>query len=74
MTMSRGVERIHAALKWKESTTAPNTTHNTEPPSGKIHAALKWKGSTPAENKTDDDDHDNHAEDEEDDDDLDHDA
>ena len=35
MTMSPGVERIHAALKWKESTTAPNTTHNTEPPSGK---------------------------------------
>ena len=26
MTMSRGVERIHAALKWKESTPTENKT------------------------------------------------
>ena len=33
--MSRRVERIHTALKWKESTTVENNTDDTEPPSGK---------------------------------------
>ena len=34
-TMSRRVERIHTALKRKESTTSRNKTDNTDSPSGK---------------------------------------
>jgi len=52
-TMTRRVERIHTALKWKESTTSPNKTDNTESPSGKnphgseverIHNIAKQRG------------------------------